>query len=156
MSEERKKGHTKTARDFAVKNNFQILFVILGTDSILTMKTKLIRNPKNHQSFIFWVALLFWQPTKNLIYFCLKCRKKHKCENLHSKPKLRIWFGNCLGKPRPGRNFGSFSCWFLANFVPKSEKIILIIQKTGNYRSHAITCSCPKKLACKYFSDILL
>ena len=50
------------------------------------------------------------------------------------------------------------SRWFLAIYVPKSDKLLLIIQKASisNYGSHAIKYSCPKKLVLKSFSDTIL
>ena len=50
------------------------------------------------------------------------------------------------------------SCWLLAIYVPKSDKLLLIIQKASisNYRCHAIKYSCPKKLVLKSFLDTIL
>ena len=44
------------------------------------------------------------------------------------------------------------------NLVPKSEKLLLIIQKASinNYRCHVIKYSCPKKLVSKSFLDTIL
>ena len=56
------------------------------------------------------------------------------------------------------KNIGQLFCGFLANYVPKSEKILLIIQKASisNYRCHAIKYFCPKKLVLKSFLDTIL
>ena len=61
-------------------------------------------------------------------------------------------------KPKNHQKLWVIASWFLANLVPKSEKLILIIQKASisNYKYHAIKCSCPKKLAWKSFLDTIL
>ena len=60
--------------------------------------------------------------------------------------------------PKIIKNIGYLSCWFLTNFVPKSENLLFIIQKTSIsiYRSHAIECLCPKMLFWKSFLDTIL
>jgi hypothetical protein len=45
----------------------------------------------------------------------------------------------------------------VANFVPKSKKLILIVQKASiSKRCHAMKYSCPKKLFWKSFLDTIL
>ena len=51
-----------------------------------------------------------------------------------------------------------FCRWFLANFVPQSEKLLLFTQKASisNYRCHENKCFCPENLVWKSFLDTIL